>query len=56
MTRSLKVIEAHVNNVTYFFIKYLLEISFTSNLRVYKVNAGVRLPVTIIMRNVVFMQ
>ena len=45
MTRSLKVIEAHVNNVTYLFIKYLIEIS-----------GVVRLPVTIIMRNVVIMQ
>ena len=42
MMRSLKIIEAHVNNVTYLFIKYLIEI--------------VRLPVTIIMRNVVIMQ
>ena len=33
MMRSLKIIEAHVNNVTYLFIKYLIEISgvpFTS--------------------------
>ena len=30
MMRSLKIIEAHVNNVTYLFIKYLLEISCTS--------------------------
>ena len=30
MTRSLKIIEAHVNIVTCFFIKYLLEISGTS--------------------------
>ena len=27
MMRSLKIIEAHVNNVTYLFIKYLIEIS-----------------------------
>ena len=44
MTRSLKVIEAHVNNVTYFYKIFVRN------------QLNPVLPVIIIMRNVVIMQ